>query len=71
MEYNIINLESFKARGHEKELVKFSHKMDTDQTFYGDDEGPYLTEEEKKIENVRKKIEDQAQFSEAMPLQKR
>ena len=70
MEYNIINLESFKVGGHEQEFVKVSHKMDTDQTFYGDDEGPYPTEEEKKIENARKKIEDEAQFSEAMPLQK-
>ena len=58
MEYNIINLESFKAGGHEQELVKVSHKVETDQTFYGDEEGPYLTEEEKKIENARKKIKD-------------
>lgn len=71
MEYNIINSESFKAGGHEEELVKVSHKVDNDQTFYGDDKGPHLTEEEQQIENARKKIEDQDQFSEAIPLQKR
>ena len=62
MEYNIINLESFKARGHEQELVKFSHKVDTDQTFYGDDKGPYLTEEEQQIENARKKLRTRTSF---------
>lgn len=72
MEYNIINSESFKkAGGHEEELVKVSHNVDTDQTFYGDDKGSYLTEEELQIENARKKFEDQDQFSEGMLLQKR
>ena len=71
IEYNIINSESFKAGGHEYELVKVIHKVDIDQTFYGDDKGPYFIEEEKKIENARKKFEDQDQFSEAMPLQTR
>ena len=63
MEYNIINSESFKAGGHEEELVKFSHKVDIDQTFYGDDKGPYLIEEELQIENARKKLRTKTSFS--------
>ena len=62
MEYNIINLESFKAGGHEHELVKVSQKMDIDQTFYGDDKGPYLTKEERRIENARKQLRTKSSF---------
>lgn len=72
MEYNILNSESFKKAGrHEEELVKSNHKVDAEQTFFGEDKRPYLTEEEQQIENARKKIVDQDQFSEGTTLQKR
>lgn len=64
-EYNVLNSESFKkAVAHEEELVEGNHKVDTEQTFFGEDKRPYLTEEEQQIENARKKIVDQDQFSE-------
>ena len=36
--------------------------MDTDQTFYGDDKGPYLIKEEQQIENARKKLRTRTSF---------
>lgn len=71
MEYNVLNSESFKAGSHEEELVRGNHKVDTEQTFFGEDKRPYLTEEEQQIENARKKTVDQDQFSEGMTLQLR